>query len=55
MMIGFITPLFVEAYQMIFKCGQVDIDDIVLNFGGFLIAFIVYIAIYKHKLHKDTV
>ena len=54
MIIGFLTPLFVEAYQMIFKCGQVDIDDIVLNFGGFLIAFIVYIAIYKHKLNKDT-
>ena len=54
MIIGFITPFLVEAYQLIFRCGQVDIDDIVLNFGGFMIAFMVYLIVYKKRL-KDTV
>jgi glycopeptide antibiotics resistance protein len=53
MIIGFITPFLAEGYQFIFKCGQVDVDDIVLNFGGFMIAYLVYILIYKFKL-KDT-
>lgn len=48
--IGFLTPFIVEAYQFIFKCGQVDIDDIVLNFTGFLVAFLIYLIIYKRKL-----
>ena len=52
---GFITPFVVEGYQLIFKCGEVDIDDIVLNFSGFLLSFIVYLILYKHKLkQKDT-
>ncbi len=55
MIIGFLTPFIVEGYQLIFKCGQVDIDDIVLNFGGFLISYIIYALIYKHKFsNKDT-
>ena len=53
MIIGFITPFLAEGYQFIFKCGQVDVDDIVLNFGGLLIAYLVYILIYKFIL-KDT-
>ncbi|MBQ9516681.1 MAG: VanZ family protein [Eubacterium sp.] len=51
MLIGFVVPFIVESYQYIFKCGQVDIDDIVLNFGGFLMAFIVYMLIKKYKLN----
>ena len=52
--IGFLTPFAVEGYQYIFKCGQVDIDDIVLNFAGFLTAFIIYIIILKKKLSKES-
>ena len=50
MILGFITPFIVEGYQLFLKCGQVDIDDIVLNFAGFLCAFIVYLFIYKYRL-----
>ena len=39
--IGAIIPLIVEGYQLIFKCGDVDIDDYILNFSGFLIGFIL--------------
>ena len=49
LLIGFLTPFAVEGYQFIFKCGNVDIDDIILNFSGFLIAFIIYIINKKCK------
>ncbi len=55
MLIGFLTPFIIEGQQLVLKCGQVDIDDIVLNFGGFLFSFLLlYIPIYKYKLNKDT-
>lgn len=38
--IGLMIPLLIEGYQWIFKCGDVDIDDIVMNVSGFLIGFI---------------
>ncbi|MBE6720359.1 MAG: VanZ family protein [Ruminococcaceae bacterium] len=53
MIIGFLTPFAVESYQLVFKCGQVDIDDIVLNFGGFIIAFVFYLIIYKQKNYSQ--
>ena len=54
LIIGFLAPFVVEGYQLILKCGQVDIDDIVLNFGGFLIAYFIYLFVNKYRL-KDTV
>ncbi len=39
-LIGILIPFCVEGYQYIFKCGSVDIDDIVFNLSGFLIGFL---------------
>lgn len=39
--VGAIIPVIVEGYQLIFKCGDVDIDDYILNFCGFMIGFIL--------------
>ncbi len=52
MIIGFLMPFAVEGYQLILNCGNVDIDDIVLNFGGFLLSFFIYLIIYQKKLQK---
>lgn len=41
--ISCIVPYLVEGYQYIFKCGSVDIDDIVLNTGGIIIGMIIFI------------
>ncbi len=40
LIIGLIVPFIVEGYQWIFKCGDVDVDDIIMNFSGFLIGFL---------------
>lgn len=45
LVIGLLLPISIEAYQYIFKCGNTDIDDIILNFGGFLIGFFIYLFI----------
>ena len=45
LVIGLLLPISIEAYQYIFKCGNTDIDDIILNFGGFLIGFFIYFFI----------
>lgn len=37
-----VIPFLVEGYQYIFKCGSVDIDDIVLNISGIIIGLIIY-------------
>lgn len=42
-----VIPFLVEGYQYIFKCGSVDIDDIVLNFSGIIIGLIIYEIIAK--------
>lgn len=34
--VGIAVPIFIEGYQLLLKCGDVDIDDIILNFAGFL-------------------
>lgn len=47
--IGTILPLIVEGYQYIFKCGNVDIDDIVLNLAGFYIGLIIMMIIKKKR------
>lgn len=41
LIIAVLIPVFIEGYQFIFKCGDVDIDDLVLNFSGFAIGLIL--------------
>lgn len=38
---GIFVPVFIEGYQLVLKCGDVDIDDIVLNFSGFIIGLLI--------------
>lgn len=49
LIIGFTIPFIVEGYQYIFRCGDVDIDDIILNFSGFLIGFLFLMLQNKIK------
>ncbi|MGN1202294.1 MAG: VanZ family protein [Eubacterium sp.] len=51
--IGFTVPFFVEGYQYIFRCGSVDIDDIVFNLAGLIIGFICLLL--ESKMHKNDV
>lgn len=54
--IGLAIPVMIETYQFIFKCGDVDIDDIILNYfgftAGFLLCKIIERAIEKRKARK---
>lgn len=47
LIIGGVTPLVIEGYQLFFKCGNTDIDDLVLNWAGFLIGYIFLLLITK--------
>jgi glycopeptide antibiotics resistance protein len=47
--IGLIIPIVIEGYQFILKCGDVDIDDLVMNFCGFLIGLILLLIQNKFK------
>lgn len=47
--ISCIVPYLVEGYQFIFKCGSVDIDDIVLNTAGIIIGMLVLIISRKKQ------
>ena len=49
--IGLSLPFIVEGYQFIFKCGDVDIDDIIMNFSGFLIGYLLLII--QNKIKKQ--
>lgn len=52
LIIAVFIPVFIEGYQFIFKCGDVDIDDLLLNFSGFTIGLILMIIHNKiKKLH----
>lgn len=51
--IGFLVPIAVEAYQYIFRCGNVDIDDLLLNWLGFAVGFAVEEFIFHKKLCKE--
>jgi glycopeptide antibiotics resistance protein len=42
-LIGIIFPILVESYQYIFRCGDVDVDDLILNWIGFFIGLAVQI------------
>lgn len=53
---GLAIPLMIEIYQFIFKCGDVDIDDIILNYLGFIAGFslckMIEKAVLKRKARK---
>lgn len=49
---GLLMPVFIESYQLILKCGDVDIDDIILNFTGFLIGLLLLVIQNKIKLYQ---
>lgn len=38
-----VIPFLVEGYQFVFKCGSVDIDDIVLNLSGIFIGLVIFL------------
>lgn len=46
-LVGFTVPLLVEGYQFVFKCGSVDIDDIILNELGIIVGMILLLAEQK--------
>ncbi len=50
LIIGVLLPFLVEGYQYIFRCGHVDIDDVILNLSGFIIGFIIMKFVYSKKL-----
>lgn len=50
--VGILTPFFVEGYQYLFKCGDVDIDDIIFNIAGFLIGYLIFNKHQKRALAK---
>lgn len=50
--IGLVIPYAIEGYQYLFKCGDVDIDDIVLNQLGLIIGIIIMLIINKYKLQQ---
>lgn len=52
LIIGFLIPIAAEAYQYIFQCGNVDIDDLLLNWLGFAIGLGLEELIFKKKLCK---
>lgn len=53
LLLGFAIPIMIESYQFIFKCGDVDVDDIVLNVSGFVVGMILLKV--QNKLKKQEV
>ncbi len=47
LLISCIIPFIAEGYQFIFKCGSVDIDDIILNIAGIIIGYIICIIVRR--------
>ena len=46
---GALMPLLFEGYQYLLKCGNVDIDDLVLNWLGFILGCIILKIISTKK------
>lgn len=47
--IGVLIPIFIEGYQYIFSCGDVDVDDVILNWLGFFAGLIILIIMKKKR------
>ena len=50
--IGILFPLFAEGYQYALACGDVDIDDVILNYMGFVLGVLIQKFIQKRLLRK---
>lgn len=53
-LIGIMIPIIIEGYQYVFTCGDVDIDDLILNWFGFFAGFVLQRIINK-KLLKNQI
>lgn len=51
--VPFLISLFVEAYQYISKCGDTDIDDVILNTLGAFIGILIYQLLFKKIISED--
>lgn len=49
---GISVPFIVEGYQFIFKCGSVDIDDILFNISGFFVGFVALLI--ENKINQKN-
>lgn len=49
-LIGIIIPIIIEGYQYVFSCGDVDVDDLILNWFGFFAGFAVQRMLNKRLL-----
>lgn len=57
LIVGLCVPFAVEGYQYIFKCGSVDIDDIMLNCAGIVTGFLLLLigeSTYKKLAQKQN-
>ena len=50
---GFLSSLFIEIFQLPFYERSSDVDDLILNTLGFVIGYLIYLAIRRVK-HKST-
>ncbi|MCM1286614.1 MAG: VanZ family protein [Acetobacter sp.] len=53
LLVSLTVPFIIEGYQFIFKCGAVDIDDIITNCSGIIIGFI-FLQIFKKMYRNKT-
>lgn len=47
--IGFVAPILIESYQYLFYCGDADVDDLILNWAGFAVGFVLYSILMNKK------
>lgn len=55
LIIGLLLPILIESYQYAFKCGNVDVDDVILNQLGFIIGFALLWIIRRNRLKNNNV
>lgn len=56
LLIALILPLLIEGYQLVLKCGDVDVDDLLLNTSGIILGAVLLNlqkALVKHKKTAD--
>lgn len=52
---GFIIPIIIESLEYFYKSGTADIDDLVLNWTGFIIGYIIMLLIYGRRIKEKAV
>lgn len=45
--------VFMEIYQLIFRCGDFDVDDIIINVAGALVGYLIYKSIILKIKEKE--